>query len=297
MGRFIPNRNPRLWWSWIAGTGHSVENPGGVAGNVLTTSDITARFAVTESICDTYGIANAAFIMPQGIPVGATFSAATFGLLQTFYPDAAAWFTQIFPSKKSPRRRYCIYTGSFVKQSDPNNQNAYLASGDTLVRPSAAFMREAVRPFMEAGFKDLWLDATDGAPGGDGATVNDDAVSAGWNVGGEALPNDGIVYPINQLEVRTSELTKRPYMMLWSFWKSAYRSRFASKKFDPNTEVHICPLFGDTDFTTSIVDELLAQNAIISPYQGFELTSPSVFAYIFERQKVKGTARSRLRSR
>jgi hypothetical protein len=184
------------------------------------------------------------------------------------------------------------------RQREPYNLNQF-NDGSTESIPPGSFFVDAVANFRALGFNILWTDATEGDPAirPAGPNANNVLVSAGWRVGAELIPHTGIVYAGNTLDVQDDILPQRPHMAVWRNWRDLYRSRF-TRNLPGGVEVHICPQFGDTDFTTSVVDELLGKGFIISPYWGFETTAPTVSAYIAQRQQAfSNNSNSRTRER
>lgn len=283
---FTVDRSPHFHWGWINGSNHAGNNVGAIDGALLTANGLTTALASIESQCDACGCNVVIFNSPCGFLVNAATPAATWGVLSNYYPHVITWLQTTFQALKRPGRRYGLYIGGRAASVSPS-LTEYIDDEQILSIPAGSFFVDAVAPFRALGFSIVWTDATEGDPSlrPAGPNANDALRAAGWQVGAEFVPHTGIIYPVNQLDVETSILADRAHLITWREWRDKFRSRFAASVFPSTSEVHICPQYQDTDFTTAVVDELLAQNAIISPYSGFaDLTSPSVAAYIKTRQ-------------
>lgn len=298
MSRYIPDRTPQYHWQWAAGTGYTGANPCGLAGNLLTTEDFDEQWDIAESGCTDAGCGVLVLNLPAGFPSGEASSVATWGVLETVYSHITDWLTDVFPSRRIPGRKYGLYMGG--RQKEPHVLTGYNTSGGTKSIPAGSFFVDAVAPFRALGFTHLWTDATEGDPAlrPSGPNANNSLITAGWHVGAEFVPNDGVTYPTNQLEVVDSILSDRPHFITWDDWRDFYRQRF-TRDFAPDVEVHIMARNGDTDFTVEIADELIDKGAVVGFYKGAEASCPDTIAHVAERQRsqLQQIRRSRGRSR
>ena len=296
MSSYVASRTPHFHWQWASGTGYGVSNLCGLDGRLLATNTLQDLWDDVEEACTNAGCGVMVLNLLAGFPSGQNSSVATWGVLETNYSHITDWLTNVFPSRRIPGRKYGLYMGG--RQREPYNLNQF-NDGSTESIPPGSFFVDAVANFRSLGFDVMWTDATEGEPAlrPAGPNANNVMVSAGWRVGAELIPHTGIIYSGNTLDVQDDILPQRPHMAVWRNWRDLYRSRF-TRNLPGNVEVHICPQFGDTDFTTSVVDELLGKGFVISPYFGFEVTAPSVVSYIAQKQRANlQTARTRSRGR
>ena len=281
---FQPDFSPHIHWQWLTGTGHTGSNPGGLPGNFLTLGDFTTAWNAAEAEADYYGIQTFVPNLVPGALLNRNCPVASWGILAVSYPHIITYLQTVFPTACRPGRRYGIYMGG-RQNGPPFLQTEYETVGSVI--PPGSFFVESIANFRALGFSHVWTDATDGsALDSDlqtkGNAANNALAAAGWRVGSELIPHTGIIYPGNTLDVDDPRLLLRPTMAVWRNWRDFYRARF-TRNFPAGSEVHVCPQFGDADFTTAVCDEIWAKGGIISPYTGFKDYAPTVAAYIRDR--------------
>jgi hypothetical protein len=296
MSNYVPDRSPHFHWQWASGAGYGAGNTLGLEGNLLSVGLLRARFSAAEAACTAAGCNTHIFNLPAGFISGENSSVATWDLLAIEYPHITNWLRDEFPNVKRPGRKYGLYMGG--RQKEPYDLEEY-NDGSTESIPPGSFFVDAVAEFRRLGFDHVYTDATEGSPSvrPDGPDANNALMAAGWRVCAEFVPHTGIIYAGNTLDVDDSLLGERRHMIVWRVWRDLFRSRF-TRDLPGGVEVHVCPQFGDSDFTTGVVDELLGKGFIISPYWGFETTAPTVSAYIAQRQQAfSNNSNSRTRER
>lgn len=268
---------PHLHWQWGSGDGYSGSNLGGLRGDVLPTpaSSWAAFEALAEELCpETVRIIN--YIV--GFKSGQNAPMATYGVLGNCYPAILGWFYTDFPAAKTAGASYGMYIGGVHGEGEEDLTR--LDTSGVGRYPTNEFAVAAVSGMKVIGFTDVWIDASSGNPvntigGGDRLSLA--LEEDGWRVGGELWPyqwNTSGGYFVVDGDVAQ----RRPQMIVWSQFKLYYRAVFTAAP--SGSELHICPQFGDTDFTPDIAAELISKGCVISPYVGFETSRPETWAYL-----------------
>jgi hypothetical protein len=271
---FKPRRRPHLHWQWGSGDNYSTTNPGGLRGDVLPTP--AAAWPDVEALATRLSATTICVNYPVGFKVGENAPAATWYVWTNHYPQIANWFANNFADFKTEGREYAIYQG-IMHNTLPEDQSSIDTTADVV--PSPAFFVNAIAPLKELGFTFTWIDASE-ATAADGvarkpilAALED----AGWKTGGELWPVS-FAAPPSGLLVRYPEPFERPYMVVWPNYKTFYKPNNITAS--QGTELHVCPRFGDSDFTIAEAQELIDRGFVISPYTGFELTRPDTFDFL-----------------
>lgn len=275
--RFVPRFRPHLHWQWGSGSGYSGSNLGGLRGDVLPTpaSSWAAFEALAEALCpETVRIIN--YIV--GFKSGQDAPMATYGVLGNVYPAILNWFYTGFPTAKTEGASYGMYVGGVHGEGEEDLTR--LDTSGTGRYPTSEFAVAAIEGMWDIGFTEVWVDATSGNPlnpinGGD--RLNGALEDEGWRVGGEFWPyqwNTSGGYFV----VDGDAAQRRPNMIVWGQFKLYFRPVFTTAP--SGSELHICPQFGDTDFTPDVAADLIARGCVISPYTGFEVSRPDTWAYL-----------------
>jgi hypothetical protein len=271
---FKPRHRPHLHWQWGSGDNYSASNPGGLRGDVLPTP--AAAWPAVEALATRLSAAFICVNYPVGFKAGENAPAATWHVWTNHYPQIANWFANDFADFKTEGRGYAIYQG-IMHNTLPEDQSSIDTTADVV--PSPAFFVNAIAPLKELGFTFTWIDASE-ATAADGVArkpILHALEDAGWKTGGELWPVS-FAAPNSGLLVRYPEPFERPYMVVWPNYKTFYKPNNITAS--RGTELHVCPRFGDSDFTIAEAQELIDRGFVISPYTGFELTRPDTFDFL-----------------
>lgn len=271
---FKPRRRPHLHWQWGSGDNYSTTNPGGLRGDVLPTP--AAAWPAVEALATRLSADFICVNYPVGFKVGENAPAATWYVWTNHYPQIANWFANEFVNFKTEGRGYAIYQG-IMHNTLPEDQSSIDTTADVV--PSPQFFVDAIAPLKELGFTFTWIDASE-ATAADGIArkpILNALEDAGWKTGGELWPVS-FTNPTSGLLVRYPEPFERPYMVVWPNYKTFYKPNNITAS--AGTELHVCPRFGDSDFTIAEAQELIDRGFVISPYTGFELTRPDTFDFL-----------------
>ena len=278
--RFVPRFRPHLHWQWGSGSGYSGSNLGGLRGDVLPDPGSSwAEFEAkaTELCPETVRVIN--YIV--GFKSGQNTPLATYGVLANCYPAILSWFYTDFPTAKTEGASYGMYVGCLHGEGEEDLSR--IDTSGTAFQPSNEFAVNALAGMQNIGFSEVWLDAGAGNPikNTDGhARIATALEEAGWRVGCEFWPYQWNVGASGDFIVEGIDAQRRPHMVTWTAFKTFFRNEFTTAP--SGSELHICPMFGDSDFGPDIAADFIAKGCVVSPYYGFELTRPDTWQFLCE---------------